>query len=81
MGVGKRYELTDAAWAVVTPLLPATPRPRWTDSATSGREISNRGEAHVTVGPGFSQNRGYRQANPQYYMGARLRRHRCPVSI
>jgi transposase len=24
-GIGKRHELTDAAWAVVAPLLPATP--------------------------------------------------------
>jgi transposase len=34
MGLGKRHELTDAAWAVIAPLLPETPQRRgrpWAD--------------------------------------------------
>ena len=37
MGSGKRHELTDAAWAVVEPLLPACPKRRgwpWRDHWT-----------------------------------------------
>lgn len=41
MGTGKRHELTDAAWAVVVPLLPATPkadRPKRRDQVRSSPE-------------------------------------------
>jgi len=37
MGLGKRHELTDAAWAVLEPLLPVQPRRRGRASAGDQR--------------------------------------------